>query len=158
MWERKRNTLHGLKFDKIEGNDSIRTDLNRFSVNHLKPITDFGVMGVGDDGGEPVQVVADGDFGDGQAFVSVEEAKDFAIDFFGGEGLSHILHGEGMEFSKVIGMENGNDDGVGGEGRAALGRGVEAFEVGDADGGLEEGGACSVFRFWKFFQSFGAQC
>ena len=100
-------------------------------------------MGVGDDGGEPVQVVTDGDFGDGHAFVSVEEAEDFAVDFFGREGLGHILHGQGVESGKVIGVQDGDDDGVWSEGGAALGQGVEAFQVGHADRHLMLPGASS---------------
>jgi len=57
--------------------------LNGLAFHDFNPITHFGMMGVGDDSGEPMQVVADGDFCNGQAFVSVEEAEDFAVDFFG---------------------------------------------------------------------------
>ena len=104
----------------------------------------------------------DRDFGDGHAFVSVEEAEDFAVDFFWREGLDHILHGQGVERGKVIGVKDRHNDGIGSEWSAALGRGVETFEIGDA--GTEErvastplcfGMICSVFRFGAL-QSFFA--
>ena len=52
------------------------------------------MMGIGNDGGEPVQVRGDfaGKFGDVQFFVAVEEAHHFAIDFIGREGLRYVFH------------------------------------------------------------------
>ena len=109
-------------------------------------------MGIGDDGGEPMQVLANGDFGNRQAFVPVEECEDFAIDFFGGEGLGDILHGQRVECGEVVGVKDGHNDRIGGEGSATLGHGVETFQVGDTHGHLTQ-----TWRvFGKFIHTFGA--
>ena len=54
MWEKRRNTLYGSELNQIERHYLILPNFHRFTSNNFKPITHFGMMGVGDDGGEPV--------------------------------------------------------------------------------------------------------
>ena len=48
-------TRNTLQFIQLERHDPIRSHINGFAACDFQSIRDFGVMGIGDDGGEPVQ-------------------------------------------------------------------------------------------------------
>ena len=110
------------------------------------------MVGVGDNGGQPVQVVENvgGQFADMQHVVSIEEAQHPAVDFFGREGLADILQGKRTQGSQFIRVEYRQNDGFRLEGRPALRRGVEAVRIRQVDGVLQQ----TRSRLGQFFLAF----